>query len=887
MKKILLLLTAFTLLLPGTAKALLFVPTGRLTIITNTSLDGVFDYQLKEGIYPFDEINSFETLTTAGTSTYNYNFLSAFPTKYRISQSTSPEFDLTVTCTSALGTSPFTIASNEARITLTMDDQITCLFNNIHKDQKNSLLIIPGIMGTEMFKGDEKLWADAQRMVTTNNDRFLDPLAYNTNGEPVDHSVVIKNVIDQAGPLDYTEKLIADLHNQGYTDNQNLFLFPYDWRRELSSTANNELKNKLDEILAVNGGKKIDILAHSQGGLVIKKLLLDHPQYQNKIGKLIFVGTPHLGAPKAAKALLYGDSMNVSFLGLGLDPEEIKRIGLHMPSVYELLPSEAYFDHYVGYLGEMKRLTPFSVAAVLYGKAETNSSLAGNGLDAGLIHIADNFHDASLDNFTFSFTPIKAYNIVGCQEATLTEIFQRNSGKIKLVYNAGDGTVPVKSANNVYGAKTYFARKTEHGKMLTEDGTRQQIESLLSGNETVFDPLQMTTDSVDCTFHGRSVSVHSPVKIDIYDSLGNHTGRDENGNIEIEIPRSQYDEIGEEKFVFLPDGDNYQIKLSGTGSGTFDLYDDQINESGTVSSNSFINLPIKVNTKGEIAIENNQEVLKLDGDGDGNFEETFVPNILNAQEAEDLLPPTTTINLAGTEGNTDHFRTNVSASLNAEDTTQTNGSPSGILKTLWRATSCPGLTTSAHAWQVYLSPILFTSEGVCTIEYYSLDKAGNQEDTQSKTFYIDKTPPEINMDFDINKKDLKLTSTENGPVEITGQIIKTKDESSNTTEIKINKSLKSSSLTGSIQSIAYNSIDTTPTTNYFKYEWEQDKTSKLKKLEQKIQNKNNFEIHSEFDGKNTIIEGKDSKGEFHSSFAGLKLLRITTNKGLLNWTIQP
>jgi hypothetical protein len=86
--------------------------------------------------------------------------------------------------------------------------------------------------------------------------------------------------------------------------------------------------------------------------------------------------------------------------------------------------------------------------------------------------------------------------------------------------------------------------------------------------------------------------------------------------------------------------------------------------------------------------------------------------------------------------------------------------------------------------------------------------------------------------------------------------------------------------------MAYNSIATTPTTNYFKFEWEQDKLGKLKKLEQKIQNKNNFEIHSEFDGKNTIIEGKDSKGEFHSSFVGLKLLRITTNKALLNWTIQ-
>lgn len=888
MKKILLLLTALTLLLPGTAKALLFVPTGRLTIITNTSLDGVFDYQFKEGVYPFDEIDSFQALTTSGTSTYSYNFLAAFPTKYRISQNTSSEFDLTVNCTSTLGVSPFSIAGNEARITLTMDDEVTCVFNNIHKDQKNSLLIIPGIMGTEMFKGDEKLWADSTRMVLTPNDRFMDNLAYDPSVSPVDSTVKPDKIISREATLNYTEKLITDLHTQGYTDNQNLFLFPYDWRRELSSTANNELKNKLDEILAANSGKKIDILAHSQGGLVIKKLLFDHPQYQNKIDKLIFVGTPHLGAPKAAKALLYGDSMNVSFLGMGLDPEEIKRIGLHMPSVYELLPSEEYFNHYSGYLGEARRDNVLSDwQATTYNKAQTNASLANNGLDANLIHTADNFHNSSLDNLDFSTTNIKAYNIVGCQQPTLIGIFKKAGGNHSLGYFAGDGTVPVKSANNVYGTKTYFALNTEHGTMLTRDGTRQQITNLLSGNEAIPNTTLLTTDPSECHFNGEVVSVHSPVKLDIYDALGNHTGRDENGNIEIGIPESQYDEIGEEKFVFLPDGEHYQVKLTGTGNGTFDLYDDKIDENGTVSSSSFLSLPVTPTTQGEIIYESNQPILKIDAEGDGNFEQTFTPNILSGEEAEDLLPPTTTINLAGTEGNTNHFRTNVSVSLNAEDTTQTNGSPSGILKTLWRATSCPDLPASTKAWQDYSSPILFNAEGVCTIEYYSLDKAGNQEDTQSKTFYVDKTPPEINLDFDTTKKDLSITSTENSPVEITGPIIKTKDESGNTTEIKINKTLNKSSLTGSIQTIAYNNVVTTPTTNYFKFEWEQDKLGKLKKLEQKIQNKNNFEIHSEFNGKNTIIEGKDSKGEFHSSFVGLKLLRITTNKGLLNWTIQP
>lgn len=46
--------------------------------------------------------------------------------------------------------------------------------------------------------------------------------------------------------------------------------------------------------------RKVVIVAHSMGGLVVRSLLKQKPEYQNKIDKVIFIGSPHLGAPAAS-----------------------------------------------------------------------------------------------------------------------------------------------------------------------------------------------------------------------------------------------------------------------------------------------------------------------------------------------------------------------------------------------------------------------------------------------------------------------------------------------------------------------------------------------------------------------------------------------------------
>ncbi len=135
---------------------------------------------------------------------------------------------------------------------------------------RSPIIIVPGTLGTEMYNGTDKLWPNIPMMVASKGDRFMDPLAFSTAGVPVETGVLTGQVITQELSFDYTNSLIRDLQSQGYTLGKDLFLFSYDWRKDIAQNADVTLKNFTIHVLAQTNAGKVTFITHSQGGLLVK-----------------------------------------------------------------------------------------------------------------------------------------------------------------------------------------------------------------------------------------------------------------------------------------------------------------------------------------------------------------------------------------------------------------------------------------------------------------------------------------------------------------------------------------------------------------------------------------------------------------------------------------
>lgn len=99
------------------------------------------------------------------------------------------------------------------------------------------------------------------------------------------------------------------------------------------------LENYVDCVRQFYPNGNIDILTHSMGSLLARRFILDHPNAHH-INKLITIGAPWLGAPKAINVMETGDFGISQFVIL---KSTIKRIVEFFPGVHELAPSRSYF----------------------------------------------------------------------------------------------------------------------------------------------------------------------------------------------------------------------------------------------------------------------------------------------------------------------------------------------------------------------------------------------------------------------------------------------------------------------------------------------------------------------------------------------------------------
>ncbi len=123
-----------------------------------------------------------------------------------------------------------------------------------------------------------------------------------------------------------------------------MFTFPYDWRLGIDENADN-LNTFIDT--KVGAGNKVILVGRNMmdwSHAPMYRIALGPP----KVAKVVTVGTPYLGAPKAAYVMLTGEAdLLPGYLRPGVEPAKtyVKQIIRKSPGAMALLPSPRFFDY--------------------------------------------------------------------------------------------------------------------------------------------------------------------------------------------------------------------------------------------------------------------------------------------------------------------------------------------------------------------------------------------------------------------------------------------------------------------------------------------------------------------------------------------------------------
>jgi len=483
---------------------------------------------------------------------------------------------------------------------------------------REPLVVVPGIAGTILQKSDgTEAWPNIDQMLVSPSDNYLDALALDTTGDapatPGSNGVqgstlrtaaILKTAQLTLGGItlfndNFYGNLMKAFTDEGYIEGVDLFAAPYDWRLDINNSVSS-LAAVVARARAAAPAGKINIIAHSMGGLLVKKYLAGLSMASSNAGaaaipaafldKVVLVGVPEIGAPYALKMLNYGDDLGI----LIANQDEMKKIAQNMPAIYELLPSEKYTGVVGDYVQDFR-----AGSDALLDYAATGRLMKSDPTDSrnpALITLGDTFH-RSID--TAPVAAPNVYTIIGCGKPTITGYDLYDNGVVDLERGSGDGTVPEVSAMDLANAShNYFVMSgitgIDHTGLTSDARPVTLIKNIIDGvgatpaalpqgiSSNIADCATQTVSSsgaansaptapettIEFSAHGVATGT---VDLGVYDASGNYTGVTASGTIATGIPGSEYERLGNNVFILAPAGKNYRAINQTNASGTFDM----------------------------------------------------------------------------------------------------------------------------------------------------------------------------------------------------------------------------------------------------------------------------------------------------------------------------
>ena len=376
----------------------------------------------------------------------------------------------------------------------------------------------------------------------------------------------------QIDPIFHTyDNLCEEFLANGYVNGENFFTFPYEWRD--SNIENAKLLGvRINQIKTQTGRSKVDIVAHSMGGLLAREYI-ESDYYGDDVGQLITIGTPHLGAPKDYVTWEGGEFL-----------------GLWAPVLKRIVALEALENGYLDIFSYIHKLPMKSVEELLptynylYDETE-NGNVLRDSYPANYprneflekLNSADNVELMKNVEFTkiignevVNDNTVSGYNVVESNDESKWENgypkylgipFLRDKG---IQYDNGDETVPLYSAEAIQiPDERIIYMQSEHNKLPTD--AQKEILEILTGQE----PASEIRNGL--IYNMLVVAVHSPVDIYIESPSHKKIGKnfETNGTFD-EIEGAYYTGFDtNSEFITIPnpEDDEYKIFVQGTGEG--------------------------------------------------------------------------------------------------------------------------------------------------------------------------------------------------------------------------------------------------------------------------------------------------------------------------------
>ena len=300
--------------------------------------------------------------------------------------------------------------------------------------------------------------------------------------------------------------------------------------------------------------------------------------------------------------------------------------------------------------------------------------------------------------------------------------------------------------------------------------------------------------------------------------------------------------------------------------------------------NSFEGILSLASTAVTTAISPTQEptvngILAIDYDGNGGASDVS----LSAKEngvvySADTVPPVTTTTKTGTLGANGWYTSNVSVVFNSTDL------ESGVKDTFHS-------TNKGITWAT-TTPFIISTEGTTTVQYYSIDNAGNKEATSTLVVKIDKTAPEAKVSVDATTKDLKIEGVDMNSTTVTkdaNNVYTITDLAGHTTKLFFQKTFLGKLLTfAKLTGIQYDTaVKVTMPSSSFLYLWNPLVNPPVL-LSQTIVVNNTYGIEAVYDKKKnqTTVLLKNKGVQIQKQiFTGLRIPKLTTNNSVIGYEL--